>query len=189
MKAPVFAGGNYHMRSWRMEDAESLARHANNYNVARNLRDAFPYPYTLNDARTWINMVQENTIDLILAIEVNGEAVGGIGIHGMKDVYRYNAELGYWLAEIHWGKGILTDAIHTLVNYAFEHFKWQRIFAGVFQNNPASMRVLEKNGFKKEAIHRKAVIKENEYLDEHIYSVLRDEWPRGGKPIDSVLTI
>ena len=95
-----------------------------NYNVSRNLRDGFPYPYTLDNAVKWIDMVLDNKIDLILALEINGEAAGGIGIHGMKDVYRYNAELGYWLAEIYWGKGILTGAVQSLVSYAFNNFKW-----------------------------------------------------------------
>jgi len=181
MKRTLLTGRNFILRPWIKDDAPSLVIYANNYNVSRFLRDAFPYPYTLADAVRWIDMVLDNRHDIILAIEVNGEAVGGIGIHGMKDVYRYNAELGYWLAEIHWGKGIVTEAVNLMVKNAFDNYKWQRIFAAVFQNNPASMRVLEKNGFRKEAICRKAVIKEGEYLDEHIYAVLREEWDRGSQ--------
>ena len=180
MKQPVIPGKSFQLRPWKNEDARSLVAHANNYNISRNLRDGFPYPYTHSDAVKWIDMVLENQIDLILAIEVNGEAAGGIGIHGMKDVYRYNAELGYWLAEIHWGKGITSQAIGAMVDYGFNNYKWQRIFAAVFQNNAASMRVLEKNGFTKEAIHRKAVMKEGKYLDEHMYAILREEW-KGAK--------
>lgn len=178
MKKPIIAGKNFVLRPWNGDDAPSLHVYANNYNVSRNLRDGFPYPYTLSDAVKWIDMVRDNRHDLILAIEVNGEAAGGIGIHGMKDVYRYNAELGYWLAEIHWGKGIISNAIRLMVNYAFTNYKWHRIFAAVFQNNLASMHVLEKNGFKKEAIHREAVIKEGIFLDEHMYSILRKDWQK-----------
>lgn len=178
MKKPILTDKKFVLRAWNGDDASSLVMYANNYNVARYLRDAFPYPYTLSDAVKWIDMVKNNRDDLILAIEVNGEAAGGIGIHGMKDVYRYNAELGYWLAEIHWGKGIMTRAIRLMVDYAFNNHRWYRIFATVFQNNTGSMRVLEKNGFVKEAIHRKAVIKEGEYLDEHLFALLREDWEK-----------
>ncbi|MBN1133235.1 MAG: GNAT family N-acetyltransferase [Bacteroidales bacterium] len=178
MKRLVLAEKEFILRPWREDDISSLVLYANNYNISRNLRDAFPYPYTLSDAVKWIDMVHQNRTDLIMAIEVNGEAVGGIGIHGMKDVYRYNAELGYWLAEIHWGKGIVTRSVRRLVTYAFDHYRWQRIFAMVFEHNEASMRVLEKNGFRKEAIHRKAVIKEGIWLDEHLYALLKDDWER-----------
>ena len=176
MKIPVITGKNFQLRPWKMEDASSLAIYANNYNIFRNLRDGFPYPYKLSDAEKWIDIVLDNQVDLILAIEINGEAAGGIGIHGMKDVYRFNAEIGYWLAEIHWGKGIMSQAIGAIVNYAFNNYKWHRIFAAVYQNNTSSMRVLEKNGFTMEAIHRKAVMKEGQYLDEYMYALLREEW-------------
>ncbi len=93
-------------------------------------------------------MVGDNSEDVILAIEVNGEASGGIGLHGLKDVYRYNVEIGYWLSERHWGKGIMSEAVAAMVNHAFTQGSWLRIFACIYENNPSSMRVLEKNGFK-----------------------------------------
>lgn len=165
------SGSSFTLRKWQEEDAESLCKHANNENIAKNLRDGFPHPYTLEDAKSWIKMVMENEKDLIYAIEVEGEAAGGIGLHGGKDVYRFNAEIGYWLSEKHWGKGILSEAVGLLVKEGFENYDWIRIYAGVFGNNPASMRVLEKNGFKEEAVFRKSVKKRGVFLDEHIWAI------------------
>ena len=140
------------------------------------LRDGFPYPYTREDADSWIDMIRKNRKDHVFAIEVDGEAAGGIGLHPLSDVYRFNVEMGYWLSEMHWGKGIITEAIGLVVHDAFTRHQWVRIFAGVFSNNPASMRVLEKNGFKKEAIHRSAVKKGTLFMDEIIYALLKEEW-------------
>ena len=105
MQLPTIQRGEYQLRPWHPDDAESLVKHANNPNIATNLRDGFPYPYSLKDANMWLKTAGENKLDLILAIEVNGEAAGGIGLHGMKDVYRYNSEIGYWLSEVYWGMG------------------------------------------------------------------------------------
>lgn len=164
------------LRPWHPHDAEALVRHANNPRVASNLRDAFPYPYTLTDAKKWLTMVGDNKEDMILAIEVMGEAAGGIGLHGLKDVYRYNCEIGYWLSEKHWGKGIMSEAVGAMLEHAFTRTRWLRLFACIYENNPASMRVLSKNGFRAEAIHRKAVMKEGMLMDEHMYSILREDW-------------
>jgi len=176
MQLPVIERPRYRLRPWRSNDVSALVRHANNQRVARNLRDAFPHPYTPRDAEAWLQNVGDNREDLILAVEVNGEAAGGIGIHQMKDVYRYNGEIGYWLSEFHWGKGIMTDAVAVLVGYAFTNRRWLRIFATIFENNPASMRVLEKNGFELEAIHKRTVMKEGVLMDEYLYALLRERW-------------
>lgn len=177
MELPTLMRAGYLMRPWRLEDATHLVRHANNHKVAMNLRDGFPHPYTLQDARDWLGMVADNRDDVILAIEVEGEAAGGIGIHHMKDVYRFNGEIGYWLSEKYWGKGIMTDAVGAMVAHAFTRTRWLRLFATIFENNRASMRVLEKNGFKLEAIHRKTVMKEGILMDEHLYALLKERWP------------
>jgi len=176
MQLPVIQLTHAILRPWHPDDAGALVIHANNPRVASNLRDGFPYPYTMADARKWLSMVGENTGDVILAIEVGGEAAGGIGLHGHKDVYRYNGEIGYWLSEKHWGKGIMTEAVAAMVNYAFTQSRWLRLFACIFENNPASMRVLSKNGFSPEAIHRKAVMKNGILMDEHLYSLLKEVW-------------
>ena len=167
------------LRPWRSEDAAALVRHANNHRIASNLRDGFPYPYTPADAKKWLGMVGENTEDVILAIEVGGEAAGGIGLHGLKDVYRFNFEIGYWLSEKHWGRGIMSEAVGAMVQYAFTRTSCLRLYACIFENNPASMKVLEKNGFLAEAIHRKAVMKEGVLMDEHLYSLLKEIRPTG----------
>ena len=95
-------------------------------------------------------------------------------MHAMQDVHRFNAEIGFWLAELHWNKGIVSEAVNLLVEYGFANFLWIRIYAGVFSSNTASMRVFEKNGFKREAIHHKAVKKEGVFLDEVIYAKLKE---------------
>ena len=176
MQLPVIDLKHFSLRPWHSDDAVSLVTHANNPRIASNLRDGFPYPYTLADAKKWLKMVGDNGEDVILAIEVNGEASGGIGLHGLKDVYRYNGEIGYWLSEKHWGKGIMSDAVAAMVAYAFSETSWLRLFACIYENNPSSMRVLEKNGFRPEAIHRKAVMKEGKLMDEHLYALLKDQW-------------
>jgi RimJ/RimL family protein N-acetyltransferase len=155
-----------------------LVRHANNRNVARNLRDGFPHPYRLQDARNWLESVSSNKDDVILAIEVEGEAAGGIGLHGLKDVYRYNTEIGYWLSEVYWGHGIMTDAVGVMVEHAFTKGGWLRVFATIYEYNESSMRVLEKNGFRKEAVHKRTVMKEGKLLDEHLFALLKEEWVR-----------
>lgn len=176
MHLPIIERTLFRLRPWQAEDAAALAKHANNHNVARNLRDGFPFPYTMSDAKKWLDKIGESGSDMILAIEIDGEACGGIGIFGGKDVYRYNGEIGYWLSEIHWGRGIMTDAVAALVDFAFQETKWLRLFATVFQHNTASMRILEKCGFQHEAIHRKTVMKEGELLDEHLYAIRKEQW-------------
>ncbi|MCD4709698.1 MAG: GNAT family N-acetyltransferase [Bacteroidales bacterium] len=176
MQLPVIDFMHFTLRPWHPDDAISLVKHANNPRVASNLRDGFPYPYTMPDAKRWLKTVGDNREDVILAIEVDGEASGGIGLHGLKDVYRYNGEIGYWLSERHWGRGIMSDAVAAMVNYAFTETSWLRLFACIYENNPSSMRVLEKNGFQPEAIHKKAVMKEGKLMDEHLYALLKDQW-------------
>ena len=158
------------LRTFRTSDARSLAFYANNPNVAENLRDAFPHPYTIGDADNFIRTVSSNPKNIILAIEIHGEAVGAIGIYPQEDVYRKNAELGYWLGEPFWGQGIMTEAAYALVPLAFNHLSIHRIFSNVFEHNLASMKVLEKCGFTREAVHRKAIIKHGNILDELVFA-------------------
>src|SRR5579862_1071479 len=105
------------LRPWRSEDAPGIVRHANNERVACNLRDQFPHPYTLADAERWVAMAQQN--EWIMAIEIGGEAVGGVGVHALEDVYRCSAEVGYWLSEEHWGLGVATEAVSAMAAEAF----------------------------------------------------------------------
>jgi len=161
------------LRDWTPDDAMPLTRHANNPHIARHMRDAFPAPYTVEDARRFIAMATKNSQALLLAIEVNGGAAGGIGIHVLPDVYRGTAEIGYWLSENYWGKGIATDAVRSIIPVAFDRFPVIRLQAGIFADNPASMRVLEKCGFCREAIHKKAITKNGMVMDEHLYVLVK----------------
>jgi len=162
------------LRDWTPEDAPSLVRHADNPRIASMLRDGFPSPYTPDDACRFIAMATEpGTRNLFLAVEVDGEACGGIGIHPLEDVFRRTGEIGYWLAEPFWGRGIITGAVRALVPVAFERYDIVRIQAGIFANNPASMRVLEKCGFTRGAVHRNAVTKNGVTMDEIVYVLVR----------------
>jgi len=161
------------LRGFKHGDETSLQENANNIAVSQNLRDSFPNPFSTNDAFNWISMNRNSQIPLNLAITVNDRVVGGIGIVQQTDIYRLNAELGYWLGEPFWNRGIMSEAVKAMVDYAFAHFKIIRIYAGVFEHNYASMRVLKKAGFHKEAVHRKAIFKNGQIIDEHLFSILK----------------
>lgn len=162
------------LRPWQLGDLESLVHHANNGRVAQNLMNSFPHPYTEAAGRAFIAMAMQHTPANILAIEVEGKACGGIGLHQQHDIYSKNAELGYWLAEPYWGKGIMTGAVVQMVAYGFAHFSISRIFARPFATNLASQRVLEKAGFQLEARFEKTIYKNGEYLDELVYAVRKE---------------
>lgn len=157
------------LRNWKADDAESLALHANNKKIACFLRDGFPHTYTIEHARNWIEKMLDNKTNIILAIEVDGKAVGGIGVHQFEDVYRKTAEIGYWLSEEYWNKGIVSEAVDAIVNFAFHHLDIIRIQAAIYQNNIISEKVLIKCGFHKEAVHKNAVIKNNILMDEILF--------------------
>src|SRR5262245_11534057 len=127
------------LRPWRADDAASLARHANDREVWRNLRDAFPHPYQLEDARAFLGMVREASPVRFFAIEVGGEAAGGIGIGPLADVYRRSGEIGYWLARSYWNRGIVSEAAHAITEYAFGALDLVRVQTGIFAWNTASM--------------------------------------------------
>ena len=166
------------LRPWREGDEESLVYHASNRNIWNNVRDFFPYPYTQRDAHAWIRSNKSYQQPMNLAIELNGKAIGNVGFTIKDDIYRYNAEIGYWLGEEYWRRGIVSEILPVIVGYIFKNFQLNRIFACVLEGNIGSMRVLEKAGFRSEAILKKAVIKNNKYLDEHIYAMLREEFLR-----------
>ncbi len=144
MKKPLFK-----CRVWHPSDAESLAKHANNIKIWKNVRDFFPHPYTLEDALFYINIVKDEKKPLNFAIAVDDQAVGGIGLVPGQDVERLNAEIGYWLGEEFWGQGIMTAAVKEMVGYTFENLDFVRLHTHVFEYNIPSMHVLEKVGFTK----------------------------------------
>jgi [ribosomal protein S5]-alanine N-acetyltransferase len=163
------------LRDWCTEDAAAIVKYADNPRIACHLRDAFPSPYTRNDAERFIALATSPGRHLYLAIDIGGEAIGGIGISPFEDVKGRTAEIGYWLAEPFWGRGIATDAVRSLVPFAFEQRGIIRIEAGIHSDNPASMRVLEKCGFLCEAVHKKAITKNGRLLDEIVYVRFRKE--------------
>jgi [ribosomal protein S5]-alanine N-acetyltransferase len=162
------------LRKWRREDASSLVAHANNRNVWINLRDRMPHPYTAADAEVYLAERLEGTNDLLFCIDVDGAAVGGIGLHPGDDVNRFTAELGYWLGEAFWGRGIMTAAVRAVVQHGFVASPLQRIEAYVYATNPASARVLEKVGFEFEGRLRRNVFKDGQLLDSLLYARLRE---------------
>lgn len=162
---------DYTLRPWRPADLDDLVTFANNANIAKFLTDKFPYPYTHEAGKNFIASATARQPASIFAIEVEGRAAGGIGLHPKDDIESKNAELGYWLAELYWNNGIITKAIRQIVEYGFQAFDISRIFARPFGNNDASKRVLEKAGFVLEARIEKCLFKNGEYLDELVYAI------------------
>lgn len=162
------------VRSWRADDLEPLLRHANNPKVARDLRDRFPHPYTRQDGEAWLAIALAMRPETAFVIEADGEMVGGIGVTLGADIERVSAEVGYWLGEAAWGRGIATAALAAFGGYAFEAFGLTRLFAVAFVRNPASRRVLEKAGYRFVGVLRQSAIKHGEVIDQALYDLTRD---------------
>ncbi|CCQ89626.1 GCN5-related N-acetyltransferase [Nitrospina gracilis 3/211] len=170
---PLLQFDDYQVRRFRGGDAESIARHANNYRIWKQLRDWFPHPYTREDAEEFIDQISREYPSHTFAIATESEAIGTIGYHPGSDVHRYSAELGFWLAEPYHGKGIMTEAVRRFSDHLLGGDYFLRLWAGVFSNNPASMRVLEKAGFVLEGVLKASVVKDGELLDQHLYAKMR----------------
>jgi RimJ/RimL family protein N-acetyltransferase len=163
------------VRSWRSEDAAGIVRYANNYKIWLNLRDAFPHPYTAQHARDFIRSVRNRSPETTFAIAVDDEAVGSIGFVLHPDVERVSAEIGYWLAEPFWGRGIVTDALAAVTKYALDTHQLTRIYAVPFASNAASCRVLEKAGYVLEARLRRSAVKNGQITDQMQYAFIAPE--------------
>jgi RimJ/RimL family protein N-acetyltransferase len=164
---------NILLRPWQREDAKALAFIANNRNIYNNVRDLFPSPYTVMNALLWIEYQKEKSLHENFAIIYEGQIAGCISCIHKEDIYRKSAEIGYFIGEPFWNKGLATKAVGEMVSYITSTFAVVRIYAEVFEHNKASMRVLQKNGFYLEGIRRKAVIKNNVLLDDYIWVKLR----------------
>lgn len=162
------------VRSWAWRDREEIVRHANNRKVWINLRDRFPHPYTVSDARRWLESVIGLKPETNFAIAVANEAVGGIGFTVQHDVAYRSAEIGYWLGEEFWGQGIATEALIAVTEHAFSEYALCRLYAHVFEWNPASARVLEKAGYTYEGRLKKSVTKNGQTIDQLMYAAIRD---------------
>ena len=156
-----------------IEPEASIAWHANNPRIAANLRDRFPHPYAIDDAEKWLAYVQSKEPETHFAIATPSEAIGGIGLELLDDVHYQTAELGYWIDEDYWGKGIMTAAVTVFTEYAFKNYDFIRIFAAVFDSNPASVRVLEKAGYTFEGRLRRSVNKNGKILDQLMYAKVK----------------
>lgn len=165
------------LRKWDMLDAGSLARYANNPKIAQNLRDVFPNPYTFADAEAYIDacLAADEASALCCAIELDGQAAGSVGLFRGSDVYRKCAELGYWLGEEYWGRGVMTDAVRQICAEGFEKWDIARIYAEPFADNLGSRRVLEKAGFTLEGTMRRGAYKNGAYRDWCMYALLRED--------------
>ncbi len=170
------------LRSFRSGDEESLVRHANDRDVWLNLRDRFPHPYTFADAQGWVSFAATQTPEVNFAIDVQGAAVGGIGLILHDDIEKCSAELGYWLGREFWGKGITAAAVRAVTRYAFETFALTRVYAVPFADNAGSIRVLEKAGYRCEGRWRRSAIKDGLVKDQLVYALtdedLRTSLPR-----------
>lgn len=155
-------------------DAEAIAKHANNREVWLNLRDRVPHPYSLEDARAWIEGINAQSPRVDFSIDVNGEVVGGIALVSGADIERYSAEVGYWVGREYWNRGIATAALERICRYGFEEHGLLRIFATPIAWNPASFRVLEKAGFEREGIMRDACVKDGKIADMLLYAKVAD---------------
>ncbi len=163
------------LREWRWSDKASLVENADNIKIWNNVRDRFPHPYTEKDAEQFIRMTMKKRKPLTeYAIEIGGEAVGGIGIVLQTDVERIATEIGYWLGENYWNRGIMTKVVKQMVAYTFENFPVTKIYAPVFEFNTASMRVLEKAGFIREAILKKSAVKNRKTIDLYYYGLIKE---------------
>jgi len=165
--------GNIRIRSLRYADRERLARLANNKKIWLNVRDMFPHPYTLKDAEKFIDSVKQQDLQTIFAIEYDYKFVGAIGLVLQQDVYRKSAEIGYWIGEPYWNKGIATVALQLVSEYGFNALNLEKLFAGVFEGNEGSKKVLEKCGFQLEGVARKAVFKNKKLIDEFRYGKIK----------------
>jgi ribosomal-protein-alanine N-acetyltransferase len=158
------------IRPWRLDDATSLVQYANNRKVWLGLRDRFPHPYSQDDARQFLQRAISERPIIDFCVEISNEAAGGIGIRLGSDVHRYVAELGYWLGEPFWGHGIMSEVVAAFTQFCFNNFSLHRLHAELYANNPASARVLEKNGFVFEGRLRNKVFKDGQILDSLVYA-------------------
>ena len=159
------------LRKLKLSDTMQIAKLANNRNVWNSLRDYIPFPYSKSDAESFIHLTLVQDPQQSFGIEYKNELCGIISVILQKDAYKKSAEIGYWIGEPFWRKGIATKAVRLITDYGLQKLNLIRMYAGVFENNTASMLVLEKNGYRKESISKKAIIKNDTILDEHRYFI------------------
>ena len=165
------------IRKWELSDAKDLAVALSNKKVQDNLRDGLPYPYTEQDGKEFISAMlsADESETFAFAITVDNMVIGSIGIFRQGNIHRQTAELGYYIAEEYWGKGIMTEAVKQICAYVFAKSDIIRIYAEPFAYNIASCRVLEKVGFQYEGTLRSNAVKNGRVIDMEMYSLLKAE--------------
>ena len=165
------------IRKWELSDAKDLAAALSNKKVQDNLRDGLPYPYTEQDGKDFISAMlsADENETFAFAITVDNMVIGSIGIFRQENIHRQTAELGYYIAEEYWGKGIMTEAVRQICEYVFRESDIIRIYAEPFVYNIASCRVLEKAGFQYEGTLRSNAVKNGKVMDMKMYSLLKEE--------------
>ena len=165
------------IRKWQLSDAPALAAALSNRKILNNLRDGLPYPYTVHDGEDYISamLAADENETFAFAVTVDGEVIGSIGAFRQGNIHRQTAELGYYIAEEYWGRGIMTEAVGLLCDYVFSNTDIIRIYAEPFAHNIGSCRVLEKAGFQYEGTLRSNAVKNGEVTDMRMYSRLKEE--------------
>ncbi|MEI8343542.1 MAG: GNAT family protein [Candidatus Moraniibacteriota bacterium] len=163
------------LRPMSLKDSKDLVKNMNNWNVIQNL-SSLPFPYELKHARKFSGKIEremkkDSPNDYVMVIEIEGEVVGAIGAH--KIAPGHKAEMGYWLAEKHWGKGIMSEAVAKFMTHIFSQFKLRRIYSRAYAHNKGSMRVMEKVGMQFEGIKRKGALKNGKYIDCYVYAKIK----------------
>ena len=167
----------YSIRKWKLDDAADISKVLNNTKIIENLRDGIPYPYTVKDAEEFIAAMlsSDENKTYAFAITADDKVIGSIGVFRCDNIHFRTAEMGYYIAEPFWGKGIGTIAVKKVCDYIFEKTNIIRIFSEPFSYNIASCRVLEKAGFTYEGTLRKNAVKNNKVIDMKMYSLIRNE--------------
>ena len=165
------------IRKWELSDAKDLAAALSNKKVQDNLRDGLPYPYTEQDGKEFISAMlsADESETFAFAITVDNMVIGSISIFRQGNIHRQTAELGYYIAEEYWGKGIMAEAVKQICEYVFGNSDIIRIYAEPFAYNIASCRVLEKAGFQYEGTLRSNAVKNSKVIDMKMYSLLKEE--------------
>lgn len=168
---------NCKIRKWKLSDAKDLASVISNKKIQDNLRDGLPYPYTEQDATDYISAMlsEDENETFAFAITIDNKAIGSIGAFRQKNIHRHTAEIGYYIAEEYWGKGLMTEAVKQICSYIFDKSNIVRIYAEPFSYNKASCRVLEKTGFLYEGTLRSNAIKNGKTIDMLMYSRLKTD--------------
>ena len=169
----MFKEGDIVLRPLCDSDASALAALANNKKIWDNVRDYLPFPYGIEDAVCFIKLTQNEDPPMTFAIEYNKQFCGVIGLVAQSDVYKRTAEIGYWIGEPYWNRGIATIAVKLVTDYGFNQLDFIRIHTGIFEYNIGSMKVLMKNGFSRDGIFKKSIQKNGQIFDEHRFSKIK----------------